>query len=76
MPAPDPPTKPEAAPPPCPTYAPIAMAMGVAMTFWGLMALTFNINAMWFMSVAGVGLVAWSLKSWIHEIVLVWEANR
>lgn len=59
-----------------PTYAPIAMAMGVAMTIWGLMALTLNINAMWFMSIAGAGLSAWALKSWIGEIVLTWDSNR
>jgi hypothetical protein len=59
-----------------PTYAPVAMAMGVAMTMWGLMTLTLNINALWFMSVAGVGLSAWALRSWIGEIVLNWESKR
>ena len=61
---------------PRPTYAPIAMAMGIAMTAWGLMALTLNIAAMWCMSAAGVGLAAWALKHWIDEIVLQWDAKR
>lgn len=61
---------------PRPTYAPVAMAMGIAMSTWGLMALSLNINAMWFMSIAGVGLSTWALKSWIGEIVLQWESNR
>ena len=59
-----------------PTYAPIAMAMGIAMFTWGLMALTLNINALWFMSLAGGGLMTWALGSWIREIVRQWEATR
>lgn len=58
---------------PRPTYAPIAMAMGVAMTAWGLMAASLNISAVSFMSVGGVGLIVWALRSWIGEIVLQWE---
>lgn len=59
-----------------PTYAPVAMAMGIAMAAWGLMALTLNINALWFMSLAGVGLMIWALRSWIREIVLQWESSK
>ncbi|QEG37195.1 hypothetical protein [Bythopirellula goksoeyrii] len=61
---------------PRPTYAPIAMAMGTAMTVWGLMAPSLNIHAMWYMSIAGAGLSTWAIKSWIGEIVQQWEANR
>lgn len=59
-----------------PTYAPISMAMGIAMTAWGLVALSLNINAVAFMSVAGIALSSWALKSWIHEIVLTWEGPQ
>lgn len=59
-----------------PTYAPVAMAMGISMTVWGLMAPSLNIHAMWFMSIAGVGLSTWAIKSWISEIVKQWESNR
>lgn len=59
-----------------PTYAPVAMAMGIAMFAWGLMALTLNINALWFMSLAGAGLMTWALGSWIREIVKQWESTR
>lgn len=52
-----------------PTYAPVAMAMGVAMSTWGLMALSLNINAMWFMSIAGIGLATWALKRRGHHIL-------
>ena len=58
------------------TYAPIAMAMGISMTSWGLMALSLNIAALGIMSISGVGLIAWALKSWIGEIVLDWESNQ
>ncbi|TWU28076.1 hypothetical protein [Bythopirellula polymerisocia] len=61
---------------PRPTYAPIALAMGIAMSTWGLMALSLNINAMWFMSIAGVGLSTWAIRSWIGEIVRQWEIDR
>ena len=61
---------------PRPTYAPIAMAMGIAMTVWGLMAPSLNIHAMWFMSITGAGLSTWAIKSWIGEIVEQWESNR
>ncbi len=61
---------------PRPTYAPIALAMGIAMSTWGLMALSLNIDAVWFMSLFGVGLSAWAIKSWIGEIVEQWESNR
>jgi len=59
-----------------PTFAPVAMAMGIAMSVWGLMTLTLNINALWFMFIAGIGLSTWALQSWIKEIVLSWESNR
>lgn len=59
-----------------PTYAPVAMAMGTGMAVWGLMALSLNINALWFMSIAGVGLMVWALKTWVHEIVMQWESTR
>ena len=62
--------------PPRPTYAPIAMAMGIAMSAWGLLSLTLNINALLFMSLFGVGLMTWALKCWIREIVLQWESSR
>ena len=61
---------------PRPTYAPVALAMGIAMSTWGLMALSLNINAIWFMSLAGIGLSTWAIKSWIGEIVQQWEVNR
>lgn len=59
-----------------PTYAPIAMAMGIAMSMWGLMGLSLNINAICFMTIAGIFLSTWALKSWIGEIVLHWEKKR
>jgi hypothetical protein len=59
-----------------PTYAPVAMALGIAMFFWGFMALSLNTNALWFMSTAGAGLMIWALRSWIREIVLQWESSR
>ena len=46
---------------PRPTYAPAAMAMGVMMLLWGIVT-------MGIMSLAGAGLIAWSLWSWINEI--------
>ena len=51
----------EEGPPPQPTYAPAAMALGVMMLLWGLVT-------MWVMSAAGAGVMAWSLWSWINEI--------
>ncbi len=47
--------------PPRPTYAPAAMALGVMMLMWG-------ITTMWIMSVAGLGVMAWSLWTWMNEI--------
>lgn len=47
--------------PPRPTYAPAAMAMGVMMLLWGIVT-------MWVMSLAGAGLIIWSLWTWINEI--------
>jgi hypothetical protein len=46
---------------PRPTYAPAAMAMGVMMLLWG-------VTTMWIMSLAGAGLIVWSLWTWIEEI--------
>lgn len=59
-----------------PTYAPVALAMGIAMTAWGLIALSLNTGALWFMSLAGAGLMVWALRRWIREIVLHWELSR
>ncbi|MCA9233956.1 MAG: hypothetical protein KDA44_00695 [Planctomycetales bacterium] len=78
MPTPETPERPSADEEPIvrPTWAPIAMAMGVAMTAWGLIALSLNINALLAMTAAGLGLSAWALTSWIREIVRNWEASR
>jgi hypothetical protein len=46
---------------PRPTYAPAMMALGVAMTFWG-------VTTMWIVSAVGAGLMACSLWIWIDEI--------
>ncbi len=59
--------------PPAPTFAPVALAMGLSMTLWGLMAVSLNIGALWFMSIGGAMLSAWALRRWIGEIVLGWE---
>lgn len=59
-----------------PTYAPIAMAMAIAMTTWGLMATSLNISALSVMSISGLALSTWALKSWIDEIVLDWESKQ
>lgn len=61
---------------PRPTYAPVAMALGISMIAWGLMALTLNIGALLSMAVAGVGLAAWALKTWIEEIVRQLEGRQ
>ena len=44
-----------------PTYAPVAMALGVMLLLWGIVA-------MWVMSVAGAGLIVWSFWIWINEL--------
>ncbi|PQO40581.1 hypothetical protein DTL21_01235 [Bremerella cremea] len=49
--------------PPRPTYAPAAMALGVMMLLWG-------VTTMWIMSVAGLGVMIWSLWTWMNEIRL------
>ncbi|MCA9110844.1 MAG: hypothetical protein KDA52_12900 [Planctomycetaceae bacterium] len=46
---------------PQPTYAPAAMALGVMMLLWGIVT-------MWPMSLAGVGLMTWSLWTWMQEL--------
>ena len=54
--------------PPQPTYAPAALAMGVLFTLWG-------VTTHWFMSAAGIGLIAWSLISWVNDIRRHWRAS-
>lgn len=61
---------------PRPTYAPVAMAFGISMIAWGLMALTLNIGALFCMAIAGVGLSAWALKTWMDEIVRQLEGRQ
>jgi redox-regulated HSP33 family molecular chaperone len=63
----------EAEQPPRPTYAPVAMAMGIAMTTWGLMTFSLTTNSLTFMSVMGAGLVAWALWDWMHEVSIEWK---
>lgn len=54
------------------TYAPIAAAMGIAMIFWGILCHPFGIS-IWFMSIAGGGLLAWALFSWMREVCHEWS---
>lgn len=57
------------APAPQPTYAPAAMALGIMMLLWG-------ITTMWIMSLAGLGVMAWSLWMWINDIRLDWKKEN
>ncbi len=57
------------APTPQPTYAPAAMAVGIMMLLWG-------ITTMWIMSVAGLGVMSWSLWMWINDIRLDWNKEN
>jgi redox-regulated HSP33 family molecular chaperone len=59
--------------PPRPTYAPAAMALGVAMTAWGMLTFSLTTNSLTFMSVMGAGLVAWALWSWMREVAIEWR---
>ena len=52
-----------------PTYAPAAMAMGIAMLAWGLLT-------HWSLSVAGAALIAWSLGSWIGAVARQWRISE
>jgi hypothetical protein len=45
------------------------MAMGVAMLAWGLLT-------HWSMSLAGGGLVAWALCSWIGDVARQWSKSE
>jgi len=49
-----------------PTYAPAALAMGVAMTAWGLLV-------HWSLSLSGAALLAWALARWVGEIATAWR---
>lgn len=49
--------------PPRPTYAPAGMALGIMMLLWG-------VTTMWIMSIAGLGVMIWSLWTWMNEIRL------
>ncbi|RCS54060.1 hypothetical protein DTL42_02590 [Bremerella cremea] len=53
----------EEAAPPRPTYAPAGMALGIMMLLWG-------VTTMWIMSIAGLGVMIWSLWTWMNEIRL------
>lgn len=51
---------------PQPTYAPIAMSMGVMFLVWGSMT-------HWTMSVGGALVIAWALWSWMGQICYDWK---
>jgi redox-regulated HSP33 family molecular chaperone len=67
---------PSEAQPPRPTYAPVAMAMGIAMTAWGMLTFSLTTNSLTFMSFAGAGLVAWALWDWMHEVAVEWRNSE
>lgn len=74
--APTPATEPlEETSTPRPTFAPVAMAMGVAMTIWGFMTLRLTTGSLWFMSIAGATVVVWALSSWMNEIARQWRES-
>jgi len=56
------------------TYAPIAMAMGITMIFWGILAHPYGIG-IWAMSAGGAGMLAWALYSWMREICHEWSVQ-
>ena len=60
---------------PRPTFAPVAMAMGIAMTVWGFMTLRLTTGSLWFMSAAGAAVVVWALTSWMNEIARQWRES-
>jgi hypothetical protein len=66
----------EAEPTPRPTYAPVAMAMGIAMTTWGLLTFSLTTNSLTFMSFMGAGLVLWALWDWMHEVAIEWRSSE
>lgn len=53
---------------PRPTYAPVALSMGVMMLAWGILT-------HWTMSLGGAGLIGWAIYSWMCEICLEWRVN-
>jgi hypothetical protein len=63
----------EADQPPRPTYAPVALAMGIAMTAWGILTFSLTTNSLTFMSVMGAGLMVWALWDWMHEVAIEWR---
>ncbi len=50
---------------PRPTYAPIAMSMGIMMLAWGILT-------HWTISLAGAVIFAWALWNWMDEITTAW----
>ncbi|MDG2015094.1 MAG: hypothetical protein P8J33_16430 [Pirellulaceae bacterium] len=54
------------------TYAPITISMAVMMIFWGLLSHPFGIT-IWWMSIAGLGLLACGLFSWMKELCYEWS---
>ena len=55
---------PEAAPKP--SYAPVLVALGITMAFWGLATSPV-------MSAGGFAVFAWGLWSWIRDIAQAWR---
>lgn len=51
---------------PRPTYAPVAMSMGVMFLVWGIMT-------HWTMSVGGGLLIGWALSSWLGQVCYDWK---
>ena len=56
------------------TYAPIALAMGITMIFWGILAHPYGIG-IWAMSAGGAGMLVWALYSWMREICHEWSVQ-
>lgn len=52
---------------PRPSFAPIAMSLGVMMLAWGLLT-------HWLMSLFGAGVIAWSLGAWMDQVCQQWRA--
>lgn len=61
---------------PRPTYAPVALAMGIAMTTWGLLTFSLTTNSLTFMSFMGAALMVWALWDWMHEIAIEWRNSE
>lgn len=51
---------------PRPTYAPAAMAMAIAMLFWGILT-------HWTLSLGGFFLFVWALHAWVGEFRRAWK---